>query len=144
MRLTDIPIELLQAICNFLAQRDCKNLRLVCRRLKANVPLRIPRLFISPNRTNLDVFKSVIEHDKLMKGVQEIIWDDERLLPYIRDVLQPHPYDDVEPGLFWRFKRNVGEDEFPAGAESKIKQRKSDLWGEGAEEISLRESFRIY
>lgn len=82
MMLTDLPAELLKIISSLLGQKDRKILRQVCRRTKENVILELPRLFISPNRTNIDVFKSVVSSPEFRGKVEEIVWDDARLTKY--------------------------------------------------------------
>lgn len=77
--LLSLPNELLSFVTLDLPNRDIKNLRLTCRSLRARVHLRLDRVFLSANWTNIKVFRAIANHDVFRRQVVEIIWDDARL-----------------------------------------------------------------
>lgn len=77
--LTRLPMELIQTIVGSLDNRSIKNLRLTCRYFAATAALRIPRVFLSANPLNIQVFRSIADHDVYRHKVIEIIYDDARL-----------------------------------------------------------------
>ncbi|KAF2129327.1 hypothetical protein P153DRAFT_316177, partial [Dothidotthia symphoricarpi CBS 119687] len=78
----DLPAELLAVICEDLSKLDIKRLRLVNRSLAKRVELRIDRVYISPNRANLESLQRILGHKRYRNRVQEIIWDDAQLEEY--------------------------------------------------------------
>ncbi|XEU94725.1 hypothetical protein FSHL1_000009 [Fusarium sambucinum] len=94
--LQKLPNELFNDILDRLANRDRKSLRLTCRYLGSQVPLRLDRVFISANPLNVKVFLAVASHEVFRRQVKEIIWDDATFLP----VPIPNDYDyyDTECG----------------------------------------------
>ncbi|KAL9474231.1 hypothetical protein ACSS6W_008611 [Trichoderma asperelloides] len=77
MRLTHLPKELLDKIFLDLAGKDIKNLRLACKSF-SDIPLRLSRVFISANPIDIEVFRSIADHEAYRHGVKEIIWDEAR------------------------------------------------------------------
>ncbi|KAH8724896.1 hypothetical protein GQ44DRAFT_617171 [Phaeosphaeriaceae sp. PMI808] len=75
----DLPAELLAIICEDLSKLDIKRLRLASKYLAANVDLRIQRVYISPNRANLDCLQKILDHPRYRHQVLEIIWDEAQL-----------------------------------------------------------------
>ncbi|KAH6621141.1 hypothetical protein B0J18DRAFT_466753 [Chaetomium sp. MPI-SDFR-AT-0129] len=111
-RLLRLPLELFSSIASHLPNRDIKNLRLVCRAACSVAELRIPRVFLSANRLNVDVLHAIADHETYRKQVVEIVWDDARLLaPKVytfgyATTVDPHPdqtwrssclHDQLEP-----------------------------------------------
>ncbi|KAF2855822.1 hypothetical protein T440DRAFT_164165 [Plenodomus tracheiphilus IPT5] len=80
--LLDLPSELLSLICEDLSKLDIKRLRLANQHLANNVDLRIDRVYISPNRANLDCLQWVLQHPRHGNRVREIVWDDAQLDEY--------------------------------------------------------------
>ncbi|KAF1846548.1 uncharacterized protein K460DRAFT_367298 [Cucurbitaria berberidis CBS 394.84] len=81
-RVTDLPAELLAMICEHLSNLDIKRLRLAGKHLAKNVGLRIDRIYISPNRANLDCLQRILDHPRYRNDVGEIVWDDAQLEEY--------------------------------------------------------------
>lgn len=75
----DLPAELLEIICRHLSKLDIKRLRLTSRDLAEKVELRVDRVYVSPNRANLDCLNSILNHPRYYLEVQEIVWDDAQL-----------------------------------------------------------------
>lgn len=80
--LFDLPAEVLEIMCQSLSKMDVKRLRLASKQLAETVELRIDRVFISPNRANLDCLNNILNHDGYRLRVQEIVWDDAQLDDY--------------------------------------------------------------
>jgi hypothetical protein len=78
MALLSLPNELFCEIMALFPQKGIKNLRLVSKDPKAEAKLRITRIFLSPNRTNIDVFRNIVNSDEYKNSVEEIVWDDVR------------------------------------------------------------------
>ena len=78
----DLPVELLAIIAQDLSKLDLKRLRLASKHLASNVDLRIDRLYVSPNRTNLECLRKILEHPRHRFRVVEIVWDDAQLDGY--------------------------------------------------------------
>lgn len=78
----DLPAELLAAVCEHVSKLDLKRLRLVNKRLAEKVELRIDRVYVSPNRANLECLKRILGHKRYCNQVQEIVWDDAQLEEY--------------------------------------------------------------
>lgn len=78
----DLPTELLSIISSYLGGLDVKRLRLASKHFASNVDLNLDRVFISPNRTNLECLHQILQHPKYKKRIQEIIWDDTPLIKY--------------------------------------------------------------
>lgn len=78
----DLPSELLAIICEDLSGIDIKRLRLASVYLATHVDLRIDRVYISPNRANLQCLRNVLDHPRYKYQIAELIWDDAQLEPY--------------------------------------------------------------
>ncbi|KAH7327795.1 hypothetical protein B0I35DRAFT_415780 [Stachybotrys elegans] len=74
-QIISLPAEIVVEISGYLPNRDVKNLRLACRHL-ASAALHFPRVFIGPNRRNINVFLAVARHESFRRRVTEIIVDD--------------------------------------------------------------------
>ncbi|KAI4595024.1 hypothetical protein KJ359_007276 [Pestalotiopsis sp. 9143b] len=79
MSITALPLELCGMVESYLPNRDIKNLRLVSRDFLNKFPLRLYRLFLSANTLNIEVFRSIADHETFRHHVVEIIWDDSLL-----------------------------------------------------------------
>lgn len=77
MGLTHLPKELLDEIPPYLTGKDIKSLRLVCK-LFSDLSLCLSRVFISANPIDIEVFRSIADHEAYRRGVKEIIWDEAR------------------------------------------------------------------
>ncbi|RAK91401.1 hypothetical protein BO79DRAFT_279569 [Aspergillus costaricaensis CBS 115574] len=77
---TSLPMKLLATIVSYLPNRDIKSLRLTSHLLHQIAHLRMERVFLSADQRNLDVFRAVADHEVFRQHIQEIIWDDTRLL----------------------------------------------------------------
>jgi hypothetical protein len=133
MKLLDFPNELLGSDFDFLTNKDIKQLRLVSKAVKAKTNLRFTRIFVSPDRTNIDVFRNIVNHDEFKKDVEEIVWDDARLIVHNGGI----DFDDFleGPGM---------DDEDEWRANEGFAQMKKQLWGKDANEVSFEGNFRIY
>jgi hypothetical protein len=78
----DLPAEILVMITNHISKLDIKRLRLASKHLAENVDLRIDRVYISPNRSNLECLQLILNHPRYKDSVTEIIWDDAQLEEY--------------------------------------------------------------
>lgn len=78
----DLPVELLEIMCAHISKLDIKRLRLACKHLASSVYLRIDRVYVSPNRANLDYLYSILAHPRYKYRVLEVVWDDARLQEY--------------------------------------------------------------
>jgi hypothetical protein len=78
----DLPAELLAVICEDLSKLDIKRLRLANVYLAKNVDLRIDRIYISPNRANLDCLQKILLHPRYRFQIPELVWDDAQLDEY--------------------------------------------------------------
>ena len=90
MDLTSLPVDVLCLICDCLTQGDLKKVRLVNRALSRLVNLRFTRVFLSPNRTNLNALYGIVASEKFRSQVREIVWDDARLKLFDRRRLSLH------------------------------------------------------
>lgn len=86
MEALSLPVDILCLVFDHLTQRDLNKSRLVNRALHKLVSLRITRVFLSPNRTNIDTF-SDIASSAFRTQVREIIRDDAKLEFYDRQKL---------------------------------------------------------
>ncbi|KAG9194716.1 hypothetical protein G6011_04751 [Alternaria panax] len=80
--ITDLPAELLEIVCEHISKLDIKRLRLANKHLASSVYLRIDRVYISPNRANLDYLHQILAHPTYRGRVREIVWDDALLNEY--------------------------------------------------------------
>ncbi|USP76110.1 hypothetical protein yc1106_03384 [Curvularia clavata] len=78
----DLPAELLDIVCAYISKLDIKRLRLASKQLANSVYLRIDRVYVSPNRANLDYLYQIMSHPSYKCRVREIVWDDTRLEEY--------------------------------------------------------------
>ncbi|KAH7120618.1 hypothetical protein EDB81DRAFT_814482 [Dactylonectria macrodidyma] len=76
--ITHLPPEILESILCQLPNSDIKSLRATCIHLNQVVPLRLSRVFLSPNPVNVDVFRAIADHEIFRKNIIEIIYDDAR------------------------------------------------------------------
>lgn len=76
VHLTRLPLELYNLVLSNLSNRERKCLRLVCSSLRDKTPLRITRVFLSANERNVDVFRSIADHDMYRAQITDLIWDD--------------------------------------------------------------------
>lgn len=77
--LLDLPAELLEFICRHLPGLAIKRLRLTSKELAEKVDLRIDRVYISPNRANIDCLNNILDHPRCSMQVEELVWDDAQL-----------------------------------------------------------------
>ena len=78
----DLPAEILEIVCEYISKLDIKRLRLANKRLADSVYLRIDRVYISPNRANLDYLHIILAHPRYKGRVHEIVFDGTRLEEY--------------------------------------------------------------
>lgn len=74
-----LPRELCALVAQLLTNSDIKSLRLVCKEFRDKFRLRLDRVFLSANSLNIEVFRSIADHEIFRHGIVEIIWDDARL-----------------------------------------------------------------
>ncbi|KAF3055928.1 hypothetical protein GL218_07123 [Daldinia childiae] len=72
-------VELLALVLFYLANRDIKNLRLTGAFFRDTAHVCLTRVFLPANPLNISIFRAIIDHEILCRGVREIIWDDTRL-----------------------------------------------------------------
>lgn len=121
--LLDLPGELLEIICQYLPGLAMKRLRLTSRELAEKVELRIDRVYVSPNRANLDCLNHILDHPRYSIQVKELIWDDAQLyhVPTIGDFQARIKFEEeeaktaLEDHLSTLFEQNIGDE---AGCES--------------------------
>jgi hypothetical protein len=156
MELIALPLDILNLLVDQLTQRELKKVRLVCRTLHSVATLRIPRVFLSPNRSNTDTFRAILSHEGFRRQVREIVWDDARLEFYDR---QPLSFDEhftlsedlrlgyvdpeIDPKKFEHYEHEVQEADGYLNKEKKS-ARKKELWGYDAPDMNLEESFDLY
>ncbi|KAL1798651.1 hypothetical protein ACET3X_002688 [Alternaria dauci] len=80
--ITDLPAELLEIVCEHISKLDIKRLRLASKHFASSVYLRIDRIYVSPNRANLDYLHQILAHPTYPGRVREIVWDDALLREY--------------------------------------------------------------
>lgn len=124
--LLDLPAEILEVICQSLSKLDLKRLRLTSRELAGMVELRIDRVYISPNRANLDCLNNILNHPSYCLQVQELVWDDARL--------EQLPTFDV-------FRERIGSDQ--AKARVALEDHLSTLFQNNAEDDAEFESIGV-
>lgn len=134
MSLPTLPAELIASITDHLPNKDIKRLRLTCRALLLRAILRISRVFLSPNRTNIDVFLAIAQHEHYRERVKEVIWDDAQLFNYI----DPQYYD-----LEFQLDHSGSADPRQAMLPEYAARRK-ELWGEGVTSSTPDSAFRFY
>jgi hypothetical protein len=78
----DLPTELLAIVCEQISGLEIKQLRLASKDLANKVDLRIDRVYISPNRANLEYLQNILNHPRYKGRVREIVWDDAQLDEY--------------------------------------------------------------
>lgn len=151
-----LPVDIWRLFFDYLTQRDLKKVRLVNRTLHNLVNLRITRVLLSPNRTNMDAFGGIAASEIFRTQVREIIWDGAKLEFYKRQKLSE--FD----ALWLREKLRLGarylipqektfqhfvhetEEQAKDLNEEEASTRKEELWGANTEEMSLEESFDLY
>ncbi|KAJ5528173.1 hypothetical protein N7513_012332 [Penicillium frequentans] len=75
----NLPVEVILLICADLPNSDIKSLRLTCTRISHIAQLRLTRVFLSADPTNIRVFRAIADHERYRKQIKEIIYDDARL-----------------------------------------------------------------
>ncbi|KAK6202066.1 hypothetical protein LQW54_009121 [Pestalotiopsis sp. IQ-011] len=80
MSITALPLEIYGMVESYLPNRDTKNLRLVSRDFLNKFRLRLDRVFLSANTLNIEVFRSIADHEAFRHHVVEIIWNDALLV----------------------------------------------------------------
>jgi hypothetical protein len=78
----DLPTELFAIVSEQISGLEIKQLRLASKDLANKVDLRIDRVYISPNRANLDYLQRILNHPRYKGRVREIVWDDAQLDEY--------------------------------------------------------------
>lgn len=141
MSILNLNVDVLLLIFDHLIQRDIKALRLASKALERHAKLKIRRLFLSPNRTNIEVFNNVVSHPAYKLQVQEIVWDDARLKDYeTRGFSDDKFFKDAR--LMTEQIENNGTGTMACAA---INIRRKELWGNAANtKMSLEECFKIY
>ncbi|KAL7913590.1 hypothetical protein GGI35DRAFT_215659 [Trichoderma velutinum] len=94
--LTALPPELIENLVSHLGNRSVKSLRLTCRRF-STINLRINRVFLSANLLNIQVFRSIADHDFYRQGITEIIYDDALFCRSFAD-----QWDEINAESRWR------------------------------------------
>lgn len=89
--LAKFPPEIFLTISSFLTNRDRKSLRSTCQALCQVTPFSFPRVFLSANPLNIEVFRAISNYPIFRHQVTEIIWDDAR---FISQPEIPAPLDD--------------------------------------------------
>ena len=88
--LLDLPAELMELICQHASNTDLKQLRLTNRQLAEQIELRVERVYISPNRANLDCLDKILSNPRHRLQVQYIVWDESELvsIPTLQEYCQ--------------------------------------------------------
>lgn len=116
----DLPPELLAIICEDFSNIDIKRLRLASAYLAKNVDLRIDRVYVSPNRANLQCLRNILDHPRYKYQIAELIWDDAQLdaYPDLDSFKQAVEWDEkVMQRNVERLVRKLGEGEPEADVE---------------------------
>ena len=157
MELASLPIDVFYLICDCLPQGDLKKVRLLNRTISKLVRLRFTRVFLSPNKTNINAFRGIAKSDDFRSQVREIVWDDARLKFYNRQRLSLHDSamlgEDLRLGCadtvsqeekgFEHFEHDVECDEADVD-EKEMLARRVELWGANFNEMSLEDCFTVY
>lgn len=99
-RLSILPPEVQLVLAGFIPNRDIKSLRLTCKQASKTFLPRFDRVFISPNRRALDIFKAIAEDERFRHQVREIAWDDCRFYAW-------NTYDMNRWGDYCRYSDSV-------------------------------------
>ncbi|KAJ5778714.1 hypothetical protein N7520_001960 [Penicillium odoratum] len=75
----NLPVEVILLICADLSNANIKSFRLTCTRISRIAQLRLTRVFLSADPTNIRVFRAIADHEKYREQITEIIYDDARL-----------------------------------------------------------------
>ncbi|KAL1853801.1 hypothetical protein Plec18170_005193 [Paecilomyces lecythidis] len=78
-----LPAEIFELAVSFLPNRDIKNIRLTCKALYERAHLRLRRVFLSANPRNIEVLRTIADHERFRRDIVEIIWDDVQLVDHI-------------------------------------------------------------
>lgn len=156
MEIISLPIDILCLVFDFLTQRERKEVRLVNRTLFNLVKLRVTRVFLSPNRTNIDIFRGIAASEDFRTQVCEIIWNDARLEFYERQKLSrvealmlreelrlDRGASRLQGSTFHHFQHKIKE-ERKYRDNDEVSARKQELWGPKSKEMSLEGSFDLY
>ncbi|DAA79027.1 TPA_exp: Uncharacterized protein A8136_2812 [Trichophyton benhamiae CBS 112371] len=76
LALLTLPPEIQMLIFSYLPNSTIKNLRLTCSSIKNAARLNLDRVFLSIQKRDIEVFRSIASHDTMRLQVKEIIWDD--------------------------------------------------------------------
>lgn len=121
-RLEAFPPELSATIQSRLTNLDVKNLRLVSSKCSDAFRLHFKRIFLSANSRNIQVLRAIADHPSYRFDVQELVWDDARLI---------------------RKPRNQGtwplEDDGGGPADDKWTERNCPYWFQAACERSIEQ-----
>jgi len=104
MEALSLPVDILCLVFDHLTQRDLNKSRLVNRALHKLVSLHITRVFLSPNRTNVNTFCDIAS-SAFRTQVREVIWDDAKLEFYHRQKLSK--FDALQSGEEFRSEGGV-------------------------------------
>ncbi|KAH7395273.1 hypothetical protein DE146DRAFT_615461 [Phaeosphaeria sp. MPI-PUGE-AT-0046c] len=168
----DLPSELLAIICEDLSGLEIKRLRLASVYLAKNVDLRIDRVYISPNRANLQCLRNILDHPRHKYQIAELIWDDAQLDAYpdlgsfkhaidldeifiqrnieklLRNLSQDHPEADDDFGAFEHDDLFDSEGKLTEVAKGVLLRHDSQFAGHvisrNATLMSVEESFEVY
>lgn len=78
--LETLPHELQASVQSYLNNPDVKNLRLASRTCSESFHLRPKRVYLSANSRNIQVLRAIADHPTYRFDVQELVWDDARLM----------------------------------------------------------------
>lgn len=78
----DLPAEIIATVCQSLSNPDIKRLRLTSTELAEKAELRIDRVYIAPNRADLDCLNGILDHPVYRLKVREIVWDVGQLMEF--------------------------------------------------------------
>ncbi|MCJ1264678.1 hypothetical protein MMC22_004552 [Lobaria immixta] len=74
-----LPNEVLLMIFKLLDKSDLKAIRCACKFFESSVsPLLFDKIYISPHRINMDVFRQITEHSDLCRYPRELVYDVQR------------------------------------------------------------------
>jgi hypothetical protein len=150
--LLKLPEELLVLVGSLISNKEIKQLRLASRECRDHFILRIERVYISPNATNLEVFSAILEHPQYRPQIKQIIWDDALLEEFVpqeerfnyEEAFRPHTSGDFEC-----FLDDYLEQCFPEGPKQFAAAKKWFMTGQRLEEdtagsLTIQENLDIY
>ena len=72
----DMPLEILGLVVANLSSKDLKTTRLVCRQWSLiSIPSLFKRIYVSRRPKDLEVFRSISNHDRYQKAVRTLVYD---------------------------------------------------------------------